>query len=132
MGWKVFCIDEKPVNYVDLSKNGEMLFELAYKPVISGNLEINDEVCNVSILDFENQYIGVHKVTFINDDEVEETNDEDFICPYCGYIDRDAFELDDEGEKKCGRCNSKIRYHREVYVKYVVEPIERAEIIKAE
>lgn len=41
------------------------------------------------------------------------------VCPYCGYVNRNSWELDgDEGEITCGRCESDFEYERIVTVEY--------------
>ena len=63
--------------------------------------------------------------------EPEEELDEDWICPYCGGIDRDAFELaDSEDERECPYCGSIVAYERVVTVEYRVKPVKKVAITK--
>ena len=57
----------------------------------------------------------------INDDGVE--------CPYCGYVDRDAWEWADEDqeEHECGRCELKFMAYKCVSVDYRTEPLTAEE-----
>ncbi|WP_193065321.1 hypothetical protein [Oceanobacillus oncorhynchi] len=55
----------------------------------------------------------------------------DFICPYCGHEDPDAFELSDLGETECSACGSELEYEREYTVEYNIKPIKCAPVTKA-
>lgn len=33
-------------------------------------------------------------------------------CPYCGYEDKDSWELGDGGENQCGNCEREYTYER--------------------
>lgn len=53
----------------------------------------------------------------------EETyNREGVICPYCGYLDRDSWELGDGGEgcgeTECGQCEKEFTWSRSFSVTY--------------
>ncbi|SFM09746.1 hypothetical protein [Pelosinus propionicus] len=136
MSWKVFLLNS-PVNYEDISKSrtGDNLKPIGLintKPKISDNLQINNKIYHVCMLVFEEKYIGVREISFVDEDEVDETVEENFTCPYCQYIDPDAFELEDEGERNCPGCGSEIKYIRRVSVEYVVEPVKRAKIWRSD
>lgn len=130
MEWKFYSFDKRPVNYEDLSKNEEIATGIKKKPEISENYKIGNKIYNVCMLDLENHYAGVHEVKFIDTEEVEETLETEFTCPYCGYVYNDAFELDYEGEINCPRCNSKLEYTKQITIEYEVKPVKRAAIIK--
>lgn len=130
LGWEVYSLDTKPVNYEDLSKNQIIIATVKKKPEISANLKIGDKIYSVSMLDFEKQHIGVHEFKFVDSEEIEETLEGEFTCPYCGCVDYDAFEMSDEGECKCPRCNSELKYERQVSIQYMVTPIKKAKVIK--
>lgn len=55
-----------------------------------------------------------------------------FICPYCGDVDNDAWELyENEGETDCPCCESTLEYtRRELWdggeLEYIVKPKKRA------
>ena len=40
------------------------------------------------------------------------------VCPWCGYIHNDSWELDDEAEEICGNCDKEFKSQREVEVTY--------------
>lgn len=43
----------------------------------------------------------------------------DIVCPWCGYEDRDSWEVDDSDEDmECGRCEKHFSMERDVSVTY--------------
>ncbi|PDZ94835.1 hypothetical protein CON36_31685 [Bacillus cereus] len=47
--------------------------------------------------------------------EDEVSNHDGLKCPYCSYVDYDAFDLEqDEDDTECANCNSHIKYARKV------------------
>ena len=57
-------------------------------------------------------------------EEKETYNENYLICPYCGYENKDSFELPDEdNEYTCPRCGSVLKYNRCITVSYDVEVI---------
>jgi DNA-directed RNA polymerase subunit RPC12/RpoP len=63
----------------------------------------------------------------IDNYEWEELNtalESEVICPYCGYVARDSWELSgDDGENTCGRCEKEYNYTRNVEITYTTTPI---------
>lgn len=57
--------------------------------------------------------------------EEEETYNEDcLVCPYCGYENKDSFELPDEDDEYvCPRCGSVLKYSRNITISYDVEVV---------
>lgn len=39
-------------------------------------------------------------------DEINTDYTEDIICPFCGYVFTDSWELDDEAEVDCPECDA--------------------------
>ena len=53
-----------------------------------------------------------------------ETHEHDVIkCPWCGHIDRDAWERDDEGQDECGKCGKAFEWTRHATVTYTARPV---------
>lgn len=51
--------------------------------------------------------------------ELDHSYTSQIVCPYCGYEDRDSWELnDDSGETECGECEMTFNYRRNVSVTY--------------
>ena len=48
----------------------------------------------------------------------------EIVCPYCGWIDRDSWEADDDGEMDCGECEKTFHFERRVTVKYISYKME--------
>lgn len=54
--------------------------------------------------------------------------DDNLRCPFCGYEEKDSFELSDEDDEYiCPQCGSTLKYHREIKVSYDVEVVEEKE-----
>lgn len=129
--YKVYYLEDGiKINYNDLSQNGKYLIELKERPKIGSNLEINNNVYSVCMIMGENNSVGVRKVNFKDEEEIDETLEDEFTCPYCGYINEDGFELEDNGEYNCPRCNSELEFERVVAIEYNVIPKKKADVIK--
>lgn len=57
-------------------------------------------------------------------DEMDYFRTNEITCPYCGWKDRDSWELTDSGEVICSKCEKEFHVEREVDVKYTSEPLE--------
>ncbi|SEH78049.1 TFIIB zinc-binding [Halobacillus karajensis] len=66
----------------------------------------------------------------LNEDPEELEYESDFKCPYCGNVDYDAWELEDEGETYCGACGSELEYERVVTIDYNVRPKKCAPVTR--
>ena len=130
MAWKIFDLNLYSGGLEDFSKGQQKLIEVKNKQEMGSNLKINGRIYNVCRLDLINQHIGVREIKFVDPEEVDETLESEFTCPYCGYVDRDSFELQESDEINCPRCDSEVSYEREVTVEYRVVPIKRARIKK--
>lgn len=41
------------------------------------------------------------------------------VCPYCGYVDKDSWELsDNDDETQCASCDKVYSYKRNVSITY--------------
>ncbi|KZL88653.1 hypothetical protein [Clostridium magnum] len=128
--YKVYYLkDGTRINYEDLSQSGRYLIDLDERPEIGSNLEIDNNLYSVCMI-MEHNMVGVRAFNFKDDDEVDETLESEFTCPYCGHIYQDAFELEDTGERTCTRCNSELEFERVVTVEYSVIPKKKADVIK--
>lgn len=56
--------------------------------------------------------------------EIDHEGTYETVCPYCGYVNRDSWELDDNGEQWCGGCEREFRYERHVDVTYSTKRLE--------
>lgn len=66
-------------------------------------------------------------------EEEEAYNEDCLVCPYCGYEDKDSFELPDEdNEYVCPRCGSVLKYNRNITISYDVEVVNENEPQKIE
>lgn len=54
-------------------------------------------------------------------------NRNDLVCPWCGYVDRDSWELDHEkedGETQCAACDKPILWSRHTSISYTGRAIK--------
>lgn len=59
--------------------------------------------------------------------------DDNLRCPFCGYEEKDSFELSyEDDEYICPQCGSALKYHREIKVSYDVEVVEEKEPLEVE
>lgn len=57
--------------------------------------------------------------------EIDHEYTNEVVCPYCGYKDRDSWELsDNDGETYCGRCDKEFAYTRNISISYCTSKIE--------
>ena len=83
----------------------------------------------VGVLDRKNNIAGCREINLNVEPEPEEYESE-LTCPYCGYKDRDSWELsNDEDEHTCGRCHAVISFERVVTVEYSSYPVRPPEIV---
>jgi transcription initiation factor TFIIIB Brf1 subunit/transcription initiation factor TFIIB len=47
---------------------------------------------------------------------------DEVVCPYCGEILGDSWELDDDGEIECDECGKVYDYVRNISVSYSSQP----------
>lgn len=77
----------------------------------------------------DGQKENVCKACARKEEEPEETsNDEGVVCPYCGTLDRDAWELlgDSEcGETECDSCEREFRWSTFTQTTYYGKPIAK-------
>ncbi|MCG8400868.1 MAG: hypothetical protein MJA84_04650 [Firmicutes bacterium] len=83
----------------------------------------------MNAINFQDKIAGIREIQFKK--QPEEKYDSDWICPYCGFIDFDAFELGDSDDKaECQMCGSIVSYEREVHFTYRVCPVKPQEVIE--
>lgn len=94
--------------------------EIDFTPKIYDVFHVDDEYSVVCRINLKTNSVGVRKIDYDPEREDFETHEHEFTCPYCGYIDFDAFELSDEGETKCGTCGAVLVYERQITTSYSV------------
>lgn len=128
MGYKLYCLDGIRIDYDNFSNGAKLISELDEPPKVSENIAIEGIIYSVCMLSPMNKQVGLRTVNFKDDEEIDETLEDEFTCPYCGYIDQDAFEMKDEGECKCPHCHSELEYARIITVEYQVIPKKKADV----
>lgn len=128
MEYKLFDLSE--VNgWVDgLEENGLKLVAKTNAVVeICDNYKIGNRYYHVCYINPAKGEVGVEEIKF--KDVIENIEyEEEFICPYCGEVYEDAWELDSKGVIKCPSCSSDLEYQKDCIVTYSVYPKNKAEI----
>lgn len=107
---------------------GEINIDLTMGEVV----KIGEKYFSIGVLNHIKKSAGVKQIEI--DFEPEDKNYENnLICPYCGYEDKDSWELsDDDNEHKCGRCGAVISYERVVTVEYNSSPVKPPNIVNGQ
>jgi hypothetical protein len=50
--------------------------------------------------------------------EIDHEYTNEVVCPYCGYVENDSWECDDDGEMECGSCEKPFDMTRHKSVSY--------------
>ena len=85
--------------------------------------------CGVAIKSGEAHYCEKLEITMPKIDDIDTKHTKYIICPYCGNVERDAWEIDfgpyGEGDTEidCGRCEKIYKAHRECEITYTTEKI---------
>ncbi|EOO44451.1 hypothetical protein [Bacillus cereus] len=59
--------------------------------------------------------LAVKEIHLNNEPEKDIRSEDGLKCPYCQYVDHDAFEIEEnEGTTECANCISEIKYVRNV------------------
>jgi len=95
-------------------------------------LEIDGETYAIGVLGVRDNDAGVRKIE-INAATHACNYEYEMKCPYCGFMDCDSWELQDEGnEHACCRCNAIIGYERVVTVEYNSWPVSPPNTVRTE
>lgn len=111
-------------------ENMQLIKEVENEPDTDRVFEIDGKLYRWCATSPKNKVIAVEEVKLLDEKEAETQYEEDFTCPYCEYVDYDAFELEEHGTIECDNCGSTIEYEREYTVHYRVYPVKRNQIIK--
>lgn len=96
-----------------------------------GFIEIAGTAYKMSSYNIEKDILTVKEVPKLELNPEETLYESDFICPYCKYVEHDAWELrEDDGEYQCGSCGSEMKYERHHEVTYSIEPVKHADYVK--
>lgn len=116
-------------DYID-GKETKPIFEIDETKGIHEVIEKNGSFYSVCCISREENKMAVDRLEKF-DTDAEETDESDWTCPYCGYVNDDAFELDDEVENyKCPRCGSTVNSTRIISWTYNVEPVKANDVTK--
>lgn len=118
-------------DYID-NKKTTPIFELDSNKEIYDILERNGEFYSVCCKSRDDSRMAVKKLEKF-DTDAEETDEDEWTCPYCGYVNHDAFEYDDEeNNHRCPSCGCTVNTIRNIMITYNVEPVKAKEVIKLE
>lgn len=52
-------------------------------------------------------------------ERIDTSGTDHLVCPYCGYVDQDSWELSDsDDEYECPKCGKVFAYEREYILSY--------------
>ena len=125
-------IYELPDNTLDKSKAtfiGETDQQLDFEAM----LKFDHKYYRCSMQDLKNDSLYVRFLDYYIPIMDDDYCDDNLRCPFCGYEERDSFELSDEDDEYiCPQCGSTLKYHREIRVSYDVEVVEEKEPLEVE
>jgi len=58
------------------------------------------------------------------EDELDHKLEPNAVCPYCGYIHEDSWDLSDDGETECDHCGKEFSFQRDVEITYCTSKID--------
>jgi len=95
-----------------------------HQPKLFEQVSFGDKTYVIGIISRHDGWcIGDEIVDFDGDTEYER----EMICPWCGHVQSDPWELrDDDGEHDCGTCNREFKYVRQYDITYSTARSERA------
>lgn len=104
---------------------GEVNIDLTMGEIV----EVGGDCYAIGVLNRANKSAGVRQVEIIFEPE-DKDYEINLICPYCGYENKDSWELSDEDEEhECGRCGAVMSYQRVVTVEYSSSPVKPPSVI---
>ena len=110
------------------SKQTTYIGETDQKIDVGGLVKFNGRYYNCWGVSFKENSVYVRFLDYYIPRSDEDFSDDYLRCPFCGYEERDSFELSDEDDEYiCPQCGSTLKYHREIRVSYDVEVVEEKE-----
>lgn len=106
---------------------GEINIDLTMGEVV----KIGGKYFAIGVLNNVDKSAGVRQIN-IDFEPVDKNFESNLICPYCGYEDKDSWELSDNDEEHCcGRCGAVLSYERVVTVEYSSSPVKPPNVVTA-
>ena len=116
--------DDKPATYIG---------ETDQKIDVGGLVKFNGRYYNCCSVNLKENSLYVRFLDYCLPRSDEDFSDDYLRCPFCGYENKDSFELSDEDDEYiCPQCGSTLKYHREIRVSYDVEVVEEKEPLEIE
>ncbi len=111
---KVIAETEKDIDFHNLLKINDKYYRIICAKPVEGQLDKYEKV-------------AVEKVKY--SPTCEETSNENYIvCPVCGHIDYDSFEVG-EGEYICPACSSELDIETDYTVTYIATVKRESKIV---
>lgn len=97
------------------------LFEKDIKEVnVMDVFLIDGDYYTVGMCSVDKPRCAVHILDNFNTDMSVEEHDFSIVCPVCGYVDRDSWEMseDYDDDYECGRCGARLQVQKNISVTY--------------
>lgn len=121
-----------PENTLDLN-NSIFIGETDQKIEFGTLLKFDNKYYRCSMSDAKNDSLYVRFVDYWIPRNDDDCSDDNLRCPYCGYENKDSFELPDEDDEyECPQCGCKLKYERQIQVSYYSEVVEEKEPVEVE
>ena len=115
------------------SKQTTYIGETDQKIDVGELVKFNNKYYNCCSVNLKENSLYVRFLDYYLPRSDEDFNDDYLRCPFCGYENKDSFELSDEDDEYiCPQCGSTLKYHREIKVSYYVEVVEEKEPLEIE
>lgn len=81
---------------------------------------VNDEYYSIGMASTREPKCAVYKLDKLDLDLSLEEHDFNIVCPICGYVDKDSFEMSEEynDDYECGRCGAVLQVQQNVEITY--------------
>lgn len=114
-------------------ENTNYLGETDQKIDVGGLVKFDHKYYNCCRVNLKENSLYVRFLDYYIPGMDEDYCDDNLRCPFCGYENKDSFELSDEDDEyTCPQCGSTLKYHREIKVSYYVEVVEEKEPLEVE
>lgn len=123
--WNLVEYDSDLFGYKNQIEDYKILKTTDKIPNINKLIKIDGRIYAPCYIDVEQKCFMAHE---IKPSRYEEEIDINLICPYCGYQDRDSWDLENYGEKECDRCGALLEWETEITRTFTTKLVKKPEI----